>query len=161
MDNAKRSTDDGGNAAADVYDFATFWARLAESARLSGLSKSEWAIQASKLAGRHAQTGLAEHKPFSAKTLYDRTQHGRRVEWDEAQWFVRAIAGLDAPSWKAAWERAEQRWLSAAKDEPPLPAAEVDSVPARRSPIEFRVCVGKRGQPIPEETCGAWTMQPG
>ena len=102
MDNRKRSTGEPGDPAAGVRDVATFWSCLAEEARGSGLAKAEWASQASQLAGRHAQTDRAEHKPFSAKTLYDRTQHGRRVEWDEAQWFIRAIPGLDPSKWKAA-----------------------------------------------------------
>jgi hypothetical protein len=37
----------------------------------------------------------------------------------------------------------------------PLPTADPDAV------IEFRVCVGEYGKPIPEQTCGAWTTDPG
>jgi hypothetical protein len=37
----------------------------------------------------------------------------------------------------------------------PLPTVDPDAV------IEFRVCVGEYGKPIPEQTCGAWTTDPG
>jgi hypothetical protein len=56
----------------------------------------------------------------------------------------------------------EPRYNSKGKNSPtkpakqvPLPTADPDAV------IEFRVCAGEYGKPIPEQTCGAWTTDPG
>ena len=110
--------------AAAVRDFAGFWAALEMQARAQGLSISDWAARASRLAGRNDQTGRSEHKSFSTKTLYDRAQKGRRVEWDEAQWFVAAIPEREIWRWRAAWERAEQQWL-ALRDPPTVDGPDV------------------------------------
>ena len=120
-----------------VHDFAAFWRGLAEEAKVRGLSKSEWALRASTLAGRRGQTRSPDHKPFSAKTLYDRTANGRRVDWDEAQWFVQAVPGLNGWSWRAAWERAEQRWLAPPEESSsPPPDAPADRVPSAPLPVD-------------------------
>jgi hypothetical protein len=116
---------------AAVNDFASFWTGLSEQARACNLSRSKWADRASALAGRQHQTGRPEHKPFPAKTLYDRAQKGRRVEWGEACWFVSAIPGLDGERWKAAWERAERQWLATHGTSAVAPASSPEPTPAR------------------------------
>jgi hypothetical protein len=135
---------------ATVHDFAEFWARLADQAKAHDLSKTSWAARASKLAGRREQTGKPEHKPFSAKTLYDRAQHGRRVEWNEAQWFVRAIPHTDISRWQAAWERAEQRWL----------ATYGESASTRSVDLQFPSASAQPGPANPHEANATSTPSP-
>jgi hypothetical protein len=57
---------------------------------------------------------------------------------------------------------ADPRYNSKGKNGPtkpakqvPLPTVDPDAV------TEFRVCVGEYGKPIPEQTCRAWTTDPG
>jgi hypothetical protein len=57
---------------------------------------------------------------------------------------------------------AEPVYNSRGKTDAAHPAKEVPrpSVGSDSS-IEFRVCVGEYGDPVPERTCGAWTSEPG
>jgi hypothetical protein len=82
---------------ASVRDFASFWTTLDNTAAAQNITKKQWVRRAGKLAG----------KRFAEKTLYDRITKGRRVSWEDAQWFVKAVDGADLGEWKAAWERAE------------------------------------------------------
>ena len=57
---------------------------------------------------------------------------------------------------------AEPVYNSRGKTDAAHPAKEVPrpSVGSDTS-VEFRVCVGEYGDPVPERTCGAWTSEPG
>jgi hypothetical protein len=57
---------------------------------------------------------------------------------------------------------AEPRYNSKGKTDAAHPAKEVPRPPVGPYPsIEFRVCVGEYGDPVPERTCGAWITDPG
>lgn len=95
---------------AAVDDFTSFWRELNRQAKAQNVSAAKWVACASRVAGRQQQTSSPEHQPFPVQTLYDRVQKGRRVGWEEARHFVRAIPGMDEQRWKTAWERADRAW---------------------------------------------------
>ena len=86
------------------------------------------------------------HRDGNLFRLYDDRSDGRSAILE-----VR-IDGVVAEPW----------YNSRGKTDAAHPAKEVQRPPvAPDASVEFRVCVGEYGDPVPERTCGAWISDPG